>query len=152
LRPLTKSSPITADGVFGNAFTVRNLGHRWNDKRVWRIMGLNLKRRAKKYLPERNPAPLDVPAEVNYSWSFDFMSDSLYSGRRFRVLNIIDEGVREALDIVVGTSITAERVVRTLEQLKAERGLPKAIRVDNGPEMTAGISDKWCSDNGVTIN
>ncbi|WP_300647342.1 transposase family protein [Paenalcaligenes sp.] len=100
-------------------------------------MNLNQKRRTKKRLPERNPAPLTVPAEANYSWTFDFMSDALYNGTRFRVLNILDEGVREALDIVVDTSLPAARVVRVLEQLKAARGLPKMIRVDNGSEMTA---------------
>ncbi|WP_371808433.1 DDE-type integrase/transposase/recombinase, partial [Advenella sp. EE-W14] len=121
-------------------YRLRLDGKLWNFKRVWRIycaLNLNQKRRTKKRLPERAPAPLAVPAESNYSWSFDFMSDALYNGTRFRVLNIIDEGVREALDIVIDTSLPATRVVRTLEQLKAERGLPKMIRVDNGSEMTS---------------
>ncbi|MBX7062695.1 MAG: hypothetical protein K1X52_13645 [Pyrinomonadaceae bacterium] len=73
------------------------------------------------------------------------MSDQLYSGMRFRILNIIDEGVREALDIVVDTPITAKRVVRTLEQLNAQHGTLEAIRVDNGPEMTAQVFADWCS-------
>lgn len=136
-------------------YRLRNLGHKWNHKRVWRIykaMKLNLKRRTKRRLPERIPAPLAVPAAVNNSWSFDFVSDTLYSGTRFRVLNIIDEGVREALDIVVDTSITAVRLVRVLEQLKSDRGLPSAIRVDNGPEMTAHVFADWCSENEVKIN
>jgi hypothetical protein len=59
------------------------------------------------------------------------MSDSLYQGRRFRTLNILDEGVREALAIEIDTSLPAQRVVRTLQQLEAWRGLPKAIRLDN---------------------
>lgn len=79
------------------------------------------------------------------------MSDALYNGTRFRVLNILDEGVREALDIVVDTSLPAARVVRVLEQLKAERGLPKMIRVDNGSEMTSLLFTQWCAENGVTI-
>ena len=115
-------------------------------------MKLNMKRRTKKRLPMRDPAPLDVPAEINNSWSFDFMSDTLYSGTRFRVLNIIDEGVREALDIVVDTSITAGRVVRVLNLLKSQRGVPKSIRVDNGPEMTAHAFADWCRENDVRIN
>ena len=134
---------------------LRNLGHGWNHKRVWRIykaMKLNRKRRTKRRLPDRERVPLDAPAEVNNRWSLDFMSDALYSGMRFRVLNIIDEGVREALDIVVDTSITATRLVRVLDLIKSERGVPKAIRVDNGPEMTAGVFAEWCSANDVRID
>jgi len=91
------------------------------------------------------PVRFGTPPEVNNTWSFDFMSDQLYSGMRFRILNIIDEGVREALDIVVDTPITAKRVVRTLEQLNAQHGTLEAIRVDNGPEMTAQVFADWCS-------
>lgn len=134
---------------------LRQLGRKWNHKRVWRVykaMRLNQKRRTKRRLPDRERVPLGAPAEVNNTWAFDFMSDSLYSGTRFRVLNIIDEGVREALDIVVDTSITALRVVRTLEQLKTTRGVPGAIRVDNGPEMTAAVFADWCRENNVRIN
>lgn len=134
---------------------LRNLGHKWNHKRVWRVykaMKLNRKRRAKRRLPYREAAPLGTAPEVNNTWSFDFMSDTLYSGTRYRVLNIIDEGVREALDIVVDTSITASRVVRTLDQLKDQRGLPQAIRVDNGPEMTANVFAEWCRENRVRID
>jgi len=135
-------------------YRLRNLGHPWNHKRVWRVytqMRLNQKRRTKKRLPERTPSPLDIPAQLNHTWSFDFMSDSLYSGQRYRVLNILDEGVREALDIVVDTSITAHRVVRTLEQIKAERGLPSVIRVDNGSEMTSQVFTDWCEAHNIRI-
>ena len=62
------------------------------------------------------------------------------------------EGVREALDIVVDTSITAGRVVRTLKLLKSQRGVPRSIRVDNGPEMTAQAFADWCSENEVRID
>ena len=65
------------------------------------------------------------------------MSDSLYQGQRSRTLNILDESVREALAIEIDTSLPAQRVVRTLQQLEAWRGLPKAIRLDNGPELTS---------------
>ena len=134
---------------------LRMLGKKWNHKRVWRVykaMKLNQKQRRKKRLPNREAAPLGVPPKVNNTWSFDFMRDTLHSGMQFRVLNIIDEGVREALDIVIDTSITAVRVVRILEQLKVQRGVPEAIRVDNGPEMTARVFADWCSENNVKIN
>ena len=114
-------------------------------------MWLNQKRRTKKRLPEWTPSFLDIPAQLNHTWSFDFMSDSLYSGQRYRVLNILDEGVREALDIVIDTSITAQRVVRTLERIAVERGFQSVIRVDNGSEMTAQVFTDWCEAHNIRI-
>ena len=113
-------------------------GHEWSHKPTWRIycaMRLNLPRRTRKRLV-RPVQPLNAPARPNEIWALDFMSDSLYQGRRFRTLNVLDEGVREALAIEIDTSLPAVRVVRTLQQLATWRGLPKAIRLDNGPELT----------------
>jgi putative transposase len=73
----------------------------------------------------------------------DFMSDSLWSGRRFRVLNVLDEGVREGLAIEVDTSLPAKRVVRVLDRLAELRGLPGALRMDNGPELIAQELLDW---------
>jgi putative transposase len=81
----------------------------------------------------------------------DFMHDSLYGGRSFRTLNIIDEGVREALAIEVDTSLPAARVVRVLEQLNEWRGLPDQIRVDNGPELIAQELQNWCDAHHITL-
>ena len=115
-------------------------GHPWNHKRLWRVycqLRLNLPRRTKKRLPVRFRQPLVVIPHPNAVWAIDFMSDTLYGGRRFRTLNILDEGVREGLAIEVDTSLPAERVVRVLEQVVAWRGQPQAIRLDNGPEFIA---------------
>ena len=104
---------------------LRLLGQRWNHKRVYRVykaMKLNLPRRAKRRLPQRVQQPMGVEARANAEWSMDFMSDTLYHGRRFRTLNILDEGVREALAIVIDTSIPGARVVRTLDRLVQWRG------------------------------
>lgn len=129
-------------------------GHGWNHKRVWRVychLKLNLPRRTKKRLPLRERQPLRVPAQANALWSMDFMADTLYGGKRFRTLNVLDEGVREALAIEIDTSLRAERVVRVLEQLKDWRGLPQAIRCDNGPEYTAQPVVDWCRDHGIQL-
>ena len=67
------------------------------------------------------------------------------------MLNVIDEGVREALDIVVGTSISSGYVVRILDQLVAEHGAPRRIRLDNGPEMTARVFTEWCETKGIKL-
>lgn len=133
---------------------IRLAGHRWNHKRVWRIycaMNLNQKRRAKRKLPSRPKTPLDAPSLPNHTWSFDFMSDTLYGGHRFRVLNVIDEGTREALDITIGTSLPAGRVVRVLDTLIAEHGKPQRIRVDNGAEMTSSTFMAWCERQQIQI-
>lgn len=63
----------------------------------------------------------------------DFMANALSHDRRFRTLNILDAGVREALDIIIDTSIPGDHVVRTLDRLVVWRDRPEAIRVDNGP-------------------
>lgn len=59
--------------------------------RVYRALRLNIKRRGKRRLPERVKAPLVIPAQPNEVWSADFMSDALWSGRRFRTFNVIDD-------------------------------------------------------------
>ena len=130
-------------------------GHGWNHKRVYRVykaMKLNLPRRTKRRLPQRVQQPMMVAARPNAEWSMDFMSDTLYQGRRFRTLNILDQGVREVLDIVIDTSIPGRRVVRTLDRLVEWRGRPEAIRVDNGPEYLSQIFADWCRHNSVTLN
>jgi putative transposase len=134
---------------------LRLLGRPWNHKRVYRVykaMNLNLPRRKKRRLPKRVQQPMVVEARANAEWSLDFMSDTLYHGRRFRTLNILDEGVREVLDIVIDTSIPGGRVVRTLDRLIEWRGKPDAIRVDNGPEYISQVFADWCAEHGIKLN
>ena len=93
-----------------------------------------------------------VEHRVNAEWSLDFMCDTFYqTSRRFRTLNILDEGVREVLDIVIDTSITAQHVVRALERLVEWRGKPEAIRVNNGPEHIAQVFKDWCKQNDIEL-
>jgi putative transposase len=89
---------------------------------VYCQLRLNLPRRTKKRLPLRLRQPLVVVSQPNVVWAVDFMSDTLYGGRRFRTLNILDEGVREGLAIEIDTSLPTERVVRVLEQAVSWRG------------------------------
>jgi len=134
---------------------LRQRGHDWNHKRVRRVylaMKLNLPRRAKKRLPARVRQPLDAPPQADLLWSMDFMHDTLCWGKRFRTLNIVDEGVREALAIEIDTSLPAERVVRVLDQLRDSRPLPAQIRVDNGPELISAKLVAWCERHGVILH
>lgn len=128
--------------------------HGINHKRLYRVycrLGLNLPRRIKKQLPARTPRPLSVLPMADHQWALDFMQDTLYCGKRFRTLNILDEGTRECLAIEVDTSLPAGRVVRTLERLKEERGLPNQIRVDNGPELISAEFFDWCDAHDIDV-
>lgn len=133
---------------------LRRQGHKWNHKRVYRVytqMKLNIRRRAKKRLPARVKQTLFQPEQINQVWSLDFMCDSLWDGRRYRLLNVIDDYNREVLDIVADTSLPALRVTRTLNQLLLTRGKPDMIRVDNGPEFISNKLDNWCKDNKIQL-
>jgi putative transposase len=95
--------------------------------------------------------PLDVFLQPNVVWAVDFMSDTLYGGRRFRTFNMLDEGVREVLAIEEDTSLPAERGIRVLEQVMAWRGQPQAIRLDNGPGFLTDRFASWCADRGIAL-
>ena len=140
---------------FGKLFKrMRRLGQHWNHKRVYRVycgLKLNKRRKGKRRLPTRNPAPLAVTQTMNECWSADFMSDALWDGRRFRTFNVVDDFNREALAIVVDFSLTAERVVRELERIAAVRGYPLKLRTDNGPEFIALALADWAEQHGVTL-
>lgn len=79
------------------------------------------------------------------------MYDTLYYGRSFRTLNVIDESNREVLAIEVDLSLPAARVVRVMEQLEEMVGLPKAIRLDNGSELRSAIFTGWCEEKGIEL-
>jgi len=120
-------------------------GWRVNHKRVYRLyveekLSLRRKRGRKRSLVRQ---PLPAALAANQMWSVDFMSDTLSSGRRFRTLNIVDDYTRECLAIEVDTSLGGMRVVRVLEELKRQRGLPRQIRSDNGPEFVSRAVDQW---------
>lgn len=140
---------------FGKLFPIlRRQGNRWNHKRVYRIycaLKLNMRRKGKKRLPNRNPEPLSVPAGINQCWSADFMSDALWCGRRFRTFNLVDDFNREALIIEIDLNLPAHRVVRALERVAAWRGYPAKLRMDNGPEMTSAKLAQWAEAKGVQL-
>jgi putative transposase len=133
---------------------LRRKGHRWNHKRVYRVyceLRLNQKRRAKKRLPKRVKQPLLVPQLPNQIWSADFMSDTLYAGKRFRTFNVIDDFNRELLHVEIDTSITAKRLIRVFERIRLDRGLPDVLRTDNGPEFLSGEFVTWAEAAGMMI-
>lgn len=126
-----------------------------NHKRVERLYKLeNLSLRRKKRKRRRNPPRLvpDIPRRPNELWSMDFVMDALASGKRFRALTIVDNYTRECPWIEVDFSLPGLRVSRVLERLRASRGLPDVIKVDNGPEFAGKDLDQWAYRRGVKLH
>ncbi|WP_163957038.1 IS3 family transposase [Sphingomonas insulae] len=123
--------------------------NRKKTQRLYREEGLTVRRRKGRRRAGGARAPAPVLALPNQRWSLDFVHDQLVTGRRFRVLNIVDDVTRECLRAVVDTSISGRRVVRELTDLIAERGRPKMIVSDNGTELTSNAVLAWSSDAGV---
>ena len=124
-------------------------GWRVNRKRVeriWREEGLRVpKRQPKKgrlYLNDGSCIRLR-PCWQNHVWSYDFVSERLHNGKKFKMLTIIDEYSRKCLAIKVGYPMKAEQVLEALAELFISEGLPDYIRSDNGSEFTAKAVQAW---------
>ena len=134
---------------------LRAEGRPWNHKRVHRVycaLRLNLPRRTTRRVPRRIRQPLTAPPILNQTWALDFMTETLYDSRRIRLLTVLDEGNREALEVAIGPSLPSRRVTRVLDELVAIHGRPSAVRVDNGPEFTAQVFVDWCTDHGIAVH
>lgn len=152
LNSLVEKHP--AIGFWQSFYRIRRKNYIWNHKRVYRVytmLKLNIRRRYKKRLPARIKQELFKPNGINQVWSIDFMTDALWDGRAFRLLNIIDDFNREVLSIEADTSLPTIRLIRVLEYLKEFRGLPKMIRVDNGPEFISHKLDLWCKEHKIGL-
>jgi putative transposase len=123
-----------------------------NRKRTYRLYreeGLQVRTKKRKKL-RRPRVPMLVPEAVNERWSMDFVSDQLANGRRFRVLNIVDDFSRECVLQIVDFSICGHRLARELEQMT--RPLPKTIVCDNGSEFTSKAMFFWSKAQGVKLH
>lgn len=125
-----------------------------NHKRTERIyrqqeLAIRLRRRAKRTAATRLVLP--AAGRPNERWSMDFMQGVLWSGRRFRMLTVIDQFTKECPAIEVDTSINGFRVSRVLDWLSLTRGLPESITVDNGPEFAGMVLDRWAYVKNVKL-
>ena len=135
---------------------LRREGWPVNAKRIYRLYceeGLSMRmkaprrRRAWRYRSGR-PAI----AGINDCWAMDFMSDALFDGRPFRILTVVDCHSRESVAVVARANFRAFHVVEVLDRLARERGKPRTVRCDKGPEFAGKMLDQWAYLNGVTID
>jgi len=134
---------------------LRREGELVNHKRVYRLyrdLGLLVRRRRRKRVSQLVRHPKPVPEKANDRWSMDFTRDTLADGRPFRTLNLVDDFSRECPTIEVARSIPGERVVRVLDRVAAERGYPRALVIDNGPEFAGVALDRWAYEHGVALH
>lgn len=133
---------------------LRREGRQVNHKRVYRLYrqaDLSIRKRKKRRGVMVPREPLQLPRRRNEVWSMDFAMDSLFNGRRIKILAIVDDCTKEAIDLVPDFGISGRYVVRVLERASRLRGYPGAIRTDQGPEFTSRVMDQWAYENGVRL-
>lgn len=130
----------------------------WKDNhkrvhRLYKLEGLSLRHcRPRRSRSARRRQPSMVATIPNELWGMDFVSDTLFDGRRFRSLTVVDHFTHECLDIVVDQSLRGEHVAEAMARLVAQRGKPAAIKVDNGSEFAGKVMDRWAYENGVELD
>lgn len=152
LRELAASKPRW--GYQQLHILLRREGHRVNHKKVLRLYreeGLAVSRRRRKKLVAVARVPLPSPTGRTERWSMDFVSDALADGRAFRCFTLVDDFTRECPAIEVAQSLPAWRVIHVLDRIATERGLPRSIVCDNGPEFAGKVMDQWAHEHGVAL-
>tara|TARA_R110000751_G_C13720117_1_gene475355 strand:+ start:382 stop:1224 length:843 start_codon:yes stop_codon:yes gene_type:complete len=121
-------------------------------ERIWRLEGLKVpKRQPKKgrlWLNDGSCVRLR-PERPDHVWSYDFVEDRTHDGRKFRMLNVIDEFTRECLAIRIDRKLKSTDVIDVLSDLFILRGVPGHIRSDNGPEFVAKAVREWIAAVGA---
>jgi putative transposase len=121
-------------------------------QRLYREEGLSVRRRNRRKMAAVARSPMTTPLSANERWSIDFVRDTLADGRPFRGFTVVDDFTRECPAIEVDHSLPGERVAGTLGRLARERGLPRAIVCDNGPEFQGLALDFWAHRHGVALS
>ena len=133
---------------------LRQAGEIVNHKRVDRLYadaGLQVRRRKRKKIPMSDRQPLERPQAANQMWSMDFVFDRTAEGRSIKSLTVVDDATHEAVAIVPERAMGGQQLVRILDRLAVTRGLPKAIRTDNGKEFCGRAMLSWAHERGVRL-
>jgi putative transposase len=117
--------------------------------RLYREEGLTVRKRRARRRAVGARAPIVVETQPNARWSLDFVHDQFACGRRFRILNIVDDVTRECLAAIPDTSISGRRVARELTALLERRGKPGMIVSDNGTEFTSNAMLAWAQESKI---
>ena len=121
-------------------------------ERIWRREGLKVPqkqpKRGRLWLNDGSCIRLR-PLYPNHIWSYDFVEDRTHNGRKYRMLNVIDEFTRECLAIRVNRKLRSTDVIDALSDLFILRGIPGHIRSDNGPEFVAMAVREWIAAVGA---
>jgi len=117
--------------------------------RIWSQAGLQVpKKRPRKRIARSRPRP-HAPTGANEVWAYDFVFDACANGQQLKCLTLIDEYTRECLAIDFAGSIRSGRLIEVLSRVISERGSPKHIRSDNGPEFVSKALLNWAVTNGL---
>lgn len=133
---------------------LRQAGEIVNHKRVERLYaetGLQVRKRKRKKIPQADRHPLQRPMTANPVWSMDFVFDRTAEGRSIKSLTVVDDATHEAVAIVAERAMGGNPLVRVLDQLAITRGLPKAIRTDNGKDFCGRAMLNWVHARGVQL-
>ena len=120
--------------------------------RLYRAEGLAVRRRQRKSPTRVRRGRPAAPERANEQWALDFMEDALASGRKIRLLSVLDVFTREALALEVDVSLPGRAVVRVLARLGVERPLPARIVLDNGPELISRALAEWAHQHAVALH
>ena len=121
-------------------------------ERIYRGAALQVRKRIRRKLALGRGPVAEKALAPNERWSLDFVHDSLWTGRRYRILGVGDDCTRENLALEADFAFSGIRMTRVLDVIAEDRGYPKTIVLDNGPEMCSLAMLRWAVDRGVRLH
>jgi transposase InsO family protein len=152
-RSTQRKIPKTADDEAALSADIIALAIQYGRvERIWRREGLKVPakqpKRGRLWLNDGSCVRLR-PEYPNHVWSYDFVEDRTHNGKKYRMLNVIDEFTRECIAIRIARQLKSTDVIDVLSDLFILRGIPGHIRSDNGPEFVAKAVRDWITAVGA---